>query len=59
MKANHKQKILTLGNLVETVYGVCGDRRARGIIRLAIDAHVVVFRKQQRAFGFGERKEFV
>jgi hypothetical protein len=51
--------VLTLGNLVETVYNVCGNRSARGIIRLAIDAHVIVFRKQQRAFGFGERKEFL
>jgi hypothetical protein len=59
MKANHKQKALTLGNLVETVYGICGNRRARGIIRLAMDAHVVVFREQQRAFNFSGRKEFV
>ena len=49
MKADHKQKVLTLGNLIETVYGVCGNRKARGIIRLAVDAHVVVFREQQRA----------
>jgi hypothetical protein len=48
MKTNHKQKALTLGNLIETVYGVCGNRRARGIIRLAIDAHIVVFQKQRR-----------
>jgi hypothetical protein len=59
MKAHHKQKALTLGNLIETVYGVCGNRRARGIIRLAIDAHVVVFREQQRAFNFSGRREFV
>jgi hypothetical protein len=59
MKAHHKQKALTLGNLIETVYGVCGNRRARGIIRLAIDAHVVVFREQQRAFDFSGRKVFV
>jgi hypothetical protein len=59
MKAHHKQKALTLGNLIETVYGICGNRRARGIIRLAIDAHVVVFREQQRAFNFSGRREFV
>jgi len=50
MKANHKQNALTFGNLIETVYGICGRRRARGIIRLAVDAHVVVFREQQRVF---------
>jgi hypothetical protein len=49
MKANYKKKALTFGDLVETVYNACGNRRARGIIRLAIDAHVVVFREQRRA----------
>jgi hypothetical protein len=48
MKANYKKSALTFGSLTETVYGVCGNRRARGIIRLAVDAHVVVFREQQR-----------
>ena len=43
MKASHKKEALTFGKLIETVYGVCGSRRARGIMRLAIDAHVVVF----------------
>jgi hypothetical protein len=59
MTANHKKKALTFGHLIETVYGVCGNRRARGIIRLAIDAHVVVFREQQRAFDFSGRKALV
>jgi hypothetical protein len=48
MQAIHKKRALTFGNLIETVYGVCGNRRARGIIRLAIDAHIVVFQKQRR-----------
>jgi hypothetical protein len=56
MKANHKKQALTFGNLIETVYGVRGNRGARGIIRLAMDAHVIVFRKQHRAFDFGRRK---
>jgi hypothetical protein len=59
MKANHKKQALTFGKLIETVYGVGGNRRARGIIRLAIDAHVIVFRKQQRPFDFSGRKQFV
>jgi hypothetical protein len=50
MKPNHKKKALKLGNLIETVYGVCGDRRARGIIRRAVDANVIVFREPQRVF---------
>jgi hypothetical protein len=59
MKAKQKKQALTFGNLIETVYGVRGNRRARGIIRLAIDAHVIVFRKQQRAFDFSGRKDLV
>jgi hypothetical protein len=47
MKVNHKKAGLTLGDLIETVYGVCGNRTARGIIRLAIDARVVVFQEQR------------
>jgi len=50
MKANRKKKALTFGDLIKTVYGVCGARRARRIIRLAINAHVVVFREQRRTF---------
>jgi hypothetical protein len=48
MKTNHKNKALTLGYLIETVYGVCGNRRARGIIRLGLDANVIVFQERQR-----------
>jgi hypothetical protein len=56
MKANYKKKALTFGSLIETVYGVCGNRSAGGIIRLAVDAHVVVFREQQRVFGSWNRR---
>jgi hypothetical protein len=59
MKAKHKKQALTFGNLIESVYGVCGNRSARGIIRLAIDAHVIVFRKRQHAFDFSGRKGLV
>ena len=43
MKTNHK-KALTFGELIAAVYNVCGKRRARGIVRLAVNAHVVAFR---------------
>ena len=56
MKANHQKRALTFGGLIETVYGVCGNRRARGIIQLAVDAHVVVFREQRRVFGLLNRR---
>ena len=47
------------GNFIETVDGVCGNCRTRGIIRLAIDAHIIEFREQQRSFDFIGRKAFV
>jgi len=56
MKVNYKRKALTFGNLIETVCGVCGNRRARGIIRLAVDAHVVVFREPQYVFDLLNRR---
>jgi hypothetical protein len=59
MKPNRKKRALVFGNFIETVYGVCRDRRGRGIIRLAIDAHIVEFREQQRSFDFIGRKAFV
>jgi len=52
MKANRKTKTLTFGRLIETVYDACGNHRARGIIHLAIDAHVVVFQEQQGVLNF-------
>jgi hypothetical protein len=44
MKASHRKKALTFGDLIATVYDACGKRRARGIVRLAVNAHVVAFR---------------
>ncbi len=47
MKTNHK-KTLTFGELIESVYGACSHRRARAIMRFAVNAQVVVFRGQRR-----------
>ena len=47
MKTNHK-KTLTFGELIESVYSACSPRRARAIVRFAINAQVVVFRGQRR-----------
>jgi hypothetical protein len=47
-KTNHKKTALTFGHLIASVYDACGNRRAGGMIRLAVDAHVVVFRGQLR-----------
>jgi hypothetical protein len=59
MKPNRKKRALVFGNFIETLYGVCGNCRTRGIIRLAIDAHIIEFREQQRSFDFIGRKAFV
>ena len=47
MKANQKKR-LTFGNLIASVYSACGHRRARAIVRFAVNAQVVVFRGQRR-----------
>ena len=47
MKTNHK-KTLTFGELIESVYSACSHRRARAIVRFAVNAQVVVFRGQRR-----------
>jgi hypothetical protein len=43
VKTNHKNKALTFGELIATVYSACGKRRARGILRLALDARLIMF----------------
>jgi hypothetical protein len=35
MKINHKQKTLTLGEFIASVYDAHGKHKARGIVRLA------------------------
>jgi len=44
MKANHKRKTLTFGELIQSCNRACGKRRAQGIIRLAAKARLIVFR---------------
>jgi hypothetical protein len=48
MKINHKQKTLTLGEFIASVYAAPDKYRARGIVRLAIKAHLVEFCSPQR-----------
>jgi len=48
MKINHKQKTLTLGEFIASVYDAHGKHKARGIVRLTIKAHLVEFRGKQR-----------
>ena len=44
VKTNQMEKALTFGDLIATVYNACGKRRARGILRLCLQARLVAFR---------------
>jgi len=44
MKSHRVRKYLTFGEFVERVYDVCGKRKAEGIVRIAIKAHLIEFR---------------
>ena len=48
MKINHKQKTLTLGEFIASVYDAHGKYKARGMVRLALKAHLVEFCGPQR-----------
>jgi hypothetical protein len=43
MKINRKQKTLTLGEFIASVYDTHDKYKARGIVRLALKAHLVEF----------------
>lgn len=44
MKNKQKQPALTFGEFVAAVYQIVGKRRARSLVQLAVNAHVVAFR---------------
>ena len=48
MKTHHPKKTLTFGEFVASAYAACGKRKARGIVRLAVNARWVEFLGQQR-----------
>jgi hypothetical protein len=48
MKIHPKKKGLTFGQFIASVYETCGERRAKGIVRLAVKAHLIEFRGEQR-----------
>ncbi len=48
MKTNYRKKALTLGEFIASVYDAHDKYRARGIVRLAIKAHLVEFCGRQR-----------
>ena len=54
MKVNLEKKALTFGGFIMAAYDVWGKRRAKGIVWLAVNAHLVKFQGRQR-FVFSKR----
>ena len=48
MKINYKQKALKLGEFIASVYAAYGKQKAKRIVRLAVNAHLVEFRGHDR-----------
>ena len=48
MESDGKKRTLTFGDLITAAYRAWGAQRAKGLVRLAVNAHLVVFRGQQR-----------
>jgi hypothetical protein len=48
MKSNSKKRALTFGEFVAALYAAWGKRKALGIVRLAVNAHLVEFRGRER-----------
>jgi hypothetical protein len=48
MKTHPKQRPLTFGDFVAGVYLAWGKRRAKGIVKLAVKTHIIVFRGTER-----------
>jgi hypothetical protein len=48
MKVRAKGKPLTFGEFVEGVYRTWGKRKAKGIVQLAIEVHMIEFRGTER-----------
>ena len=48
MKTNCRKSRLTFGEFIMAVYNACGRQKARGIVRLAVNAHQVEFQGHDR-----------
>ena len=48
VKTDSKKKVLTFGDFVAGAYRAWGHRRAKGLVWLAVNAHLVEFRGPQR-----------
>jgi hypothetical protein len=48
LRTNGKKSASTFGEFVLAAYRAWGARRAKGLVQLAVNAHLVVFRGRQR-----------
>ena len=48
MKVDRKETVVTFGDFIVAAYRAWGAPKARGVVRLAVNAQVVVFRGRQR-----------
>jgi hypothetical protein len=48
MKARCKRTPLTFGDFVTGVYQIWGNRKAKGIVQLAVEVHLIKFRGTER-----------
>lgn len=48
MRTKGKKSALTFGDFIAASYRAWGSGRAKGLVRLALNSHLVVFRGRQR-----------
>jgi hypothetical protein len=48
MKTNQQKPVLTFGDLIVAAYDAFGKRKAKAIVRLAVNSHVVVLGGRRR-----------
>lgn len=48
MKTNGKKRVLMFGDFIVAAYGIHGPRGAKGLARLPVNEHLVMFRGRQR-----------
>ena len=48
MKIYPQRRALTFGEFITSVYNIWGKRRAKSIIQMSVNAHLVMFRKPRR-----------
>jgi hypothetical protein len=59
MKPNGRKRALRFGDFIAGAYRAWGRQRAKGLVRLAVNARLVVFRGRQRFVISGEQHEIV